>query len=77
MSIKKAVKEIKFELSEIESLFDLYKEELFELNREPNPVELTALASVLHSFYCGRPGNLHSSYLGKIQIRDFFIYKSS
>jgi hypothetical protein len=33
VSIKKAVKEIKFELSEIESLFDLYKEELFELNR--------------------------------------------
>ncbi|UCH94594.1 MAG: hypothetical protein JSV88_30600 [Candidatus Aminicenantes bacterium] len=53
MSINKAVKEIKFELDEIENLFDLYKEELFELNREPNQVELTALASVLHSFYCG------------------------
>jgi hypothetical protein len=39
VSINKAVKEIKFELDEIENLFDLYKEELFELNREPNPVE--------------------------------------
>ncbi len=53
MSIKIAVKEIKFELDEIENLFDLYKEELFELNREPNQIEVTALASVLHSFYCG------------------------
>jgi len=47
------VKDIKFELKEIEALFDLYKEELFELNREPNVVELTAFASVLHSFYTG------------------------
>jgi hypothetical protein len=53
VSIKISVKEIKFELDEIENLFDLYREELFELNREPNQVEITALASVLHSFYCG------------------------
>lgn len=53
MLINKAAKEIEFELDEIENLFDLYKEELFELNHEPNQVELTALASVLHSFYCG------------------------
>lgn len=46
-------KEIAFELGEIDSLFSLYKTELFELDREPNVVELTAMASVLHSFYSG------------------------
>jgi hypothetical protein len=39
VSIKIAVKEIKFELDEIENLFDLYREELFELNRQPNQVK--------------------------------------
>ena len=53
MLTEKLVKGIKFELDEIENLFDLYREELFELNREPNLIELTAMASVLHSFYCG------------------------
>jgi hypothetical protein len=38
------VKDIKFELGELEALFDLYREELFELNREPILVELTAFA---------------------------------
>jgi hypothetical protein len=46
-------KEIEFELQEIESLFSLYKHELFELERQPNLVEITAMASVLHSFYTG------------------------
>lgn len=51
--LPKIVKDIKFELEEIEALFELYKEELLELNHEPNLVELTAFASVLHSFYTG------------------------
>ena len=45
--------DIEFELGEIDLLFQLYKEELFDLKRTPNLVELTALASVLHSFYNG------------------------
>ncbi len=46
---------IEFELGEIESLFQLYQEELFELDLEQTPdlLELTAFASVLHSFYNG------------------------
>jgi hypothetical protein len=32
----KLLKGITFELDEIENLFDLYREELFELNREPS-----------------------------------------
>lgn len=53
MSTKKVIKEINFELEEIENLFDLYRNELFEIEREPNLLELTGVASVLHSFYCG------------------------
>ncbi len=53
MSSEKIVKEIKFELNEIENLLDLYRDELFELNRPPNLVELTALAGVFQSFYTG------------------------
>ena len=51
-SLKEA---IEFELGEIESLFQLYQEELFELDLEQTPdlLELTAFASVLHSFYNG------------------------
>lgn len=53
MSTKKIVEDLEFELDEIDNLMDLYREELFELSREPNTVELIALAGVLHSFYCG------------------------
>ena len=53
MSSNRIKKEIKFELNELESLFSLYKDELINLEREPNLVELTAMASVLHSFYSG------------------------
>lgn len=55
MSLDKVKESIEFELEEIESLFQLYKKELFDLNLEqtPNLVELTAFASVLHSFYNG------------------------
>jgi hypothetical protein len=50
---KKVIQEINFELEEIENLFDLYRNELFEIKGEPNLLELTGAASVLHSFYCG------------------------
>lgn len=45
--------DIDFELGEIDLLFELYKQELLDLEEAPNLVELTALASVLHSFYNG------------------------
>jgi hypothetical protein len=51
--IKKVIKDIKFELEEIDNLFHLYSNELFELDREPNLLELTGVAGVLHSFYSG------------------------
>jgi hypothetical protein len=46
---------IEFELGEIENLFQLYQEKLFELdlNQTPGLLELTGFASVLHSFYNG------------------------
>jgi len=53
VSTKKTVNEIEFELNEIDRLLDLYRIELLELKTVPNPVELIALAGVLHSFYCG------------------------
>lgn len=45
--------DLDFEIGEIDSLFQLYQKELFELKKPPNPVELAALGSVLHSFYNG------------------------
>jgi len=55
VSLDNVKKTIEFEIGEIESLFQLYKEELFELDLEqtPNLLELTAFASVLHSFFNG------------------------
>jgi len=53
VSLDKVKEAIEVEIEEIESLFELYKVELFDLKRPPNLVELTALASVLHSFYNG------------------------
>ena len=47
------IEKIEFELEEIGSLFELYKDELFNLSEEPNLMELTAFAGVLHSFYNG------------------------
>jgi hypothetical protein len=44
---------IEFELEEINSLFELYKDELRAINQKPNLMELTAFAGVLHSFYNG------------------------
>lgn len=45
--------DIEFELEEIELLFELYQQELFDIERLPSLVEMTAIASVLHSFYNG------------------------
>jgi hypothetical protein len=55
VSLDNVKETIEFEIGEIESLFQLYKEELFELDLEqtPNLLELTAFASVLHSFFNG------------------------
>ena len=44
---------IDFEFEEIESLFELYKEEIFDRTQKPSLFELTALAGILHSFYNG------------------------
>jgi len=43
---------IKFELDEISSLFELYNE-LFHLKKSPSLLEITSMAGVLHSFYTG------------------------
>lgn len=44
---------IEFEIEEIESLFELYKEELFGIKQKPDLFVLTAFAGILHSFYNG------------------------
>lgn len=50
-------KKISFEISELEKELDSYKL-LFELckTKEPDLIEITAIASVLHSFYNGIEG---------------------
>ncbi|MEW5954320.1 MAG: hypothetical protein AB1815_11465 [Bacillota bacterium] len=54
MSHKKAVSQVQFEISQIDRLLDSYSNLLEKSrNSEPDLVELTALASVLHSFYNG------------------------
>lgn len=55
MSHDKVKEAIETEFGEIESLFQLYKKELFDLDLEKTPslLELTSFASVLHSFYNG------------------------
>lgn len=45
--------DIEFEISEIDHLFQLYKDELFYIPDAPNKVELIAIAGILHSFYNG------------------------
>lgn len=49
--VKKAVEQINFEIGQIERLFEEYADLLKQ--KEPTLVELTAMASVLHSFYSG------------------------
>ena len=45
--------DIEFELGEIDLLLEMYRKELFDFEKSPNLVELTALGGVLHSFYNG------------------------
>jgi hypothetical protein len=47
------IEEIEFELEEISLLFELYKDDLFNLKPKPNIMEITAFAGILHSFYNG------------------------
>lgn len=44
---------IEFELEEIGTLLELYRDELSGLNMKPNLMEITAFAGILHSFYNG------------------------
>lgn len=51
---KKVLLQIEFEMNEIQKLFDVYGTFLETLQKsEPDPVELAAAASILHSFYNG------------------------
>jgi hypothetical protein len=51
---KKAVSKVEFELNQIEQLFEAYRDLLKRANEESlDLIEVTALASVLHSFYNG------------------------
>jgi len=51
---ERTITQIKFEIGQIDKLFASYSELLNHAqNNEPNLVEITALASVLHSFYNG------------------------
>ena len=51
---EKAVSQLKFELHQIDNMLGSYEELLARCKeQEPSLVELTAAASVLHSFYNG------------------------
>lgn len=54
VSLEKAISQMNFEIQQIDELFISYND-LFEKSRdaEPTLIELTALGSVLHSFYNG------------------------
>lgn len=52
--VRKTISQIKFEIDQIDQLFVAYADLLERVNNEPpNLVQITALASVLHSFYNG------------------------
>lgn len=52
--IKKGISQVKFEISQIDELFKSYSDLLRETQKEePDLIEVTAFASVLHSFYNG------------------------
>jgi len=54
VSIEKIESQVRFELQQIDRLFDIYSTLLMDSGRkEPDLVEITAMASVLHSFYNG------------------------
>ena len=50
----RVISQIEFELGQIEQLFEAYVDLLDRRNKKkPDLVEITALASILHSFYNG------------------------
>ena len=52
--VKKVVSQVKFEIEQIGLLFEAYADLLERVQRRtPDLVEVTAVASVLHSFYNG------------------------
>ena len=52
--IDKVISQIKFEIEQIDHLFESYADLLERVQKEaPDLVEITAVASVLHSFYSG------------------------
>mgnify|MGYP000849553563 FL=1 len=54
MFIDKVVSQIQFEIRQIDRLIDMYRTLLMDCkDKEPDLVEITAMASVLHSFYNG------------------------
>lgn len=54
MSIEQIESQIRFEIQQIDKLFDIYGTLLTSCgHKEPDLVEITAMASVLHSFYNG------------------------
>ncbi|AZR74514.1 hypothetical protein BBF96_14640 [Anoxybacter fermentans] len=54
MSLEKVISSIMFEIKQIDQLFESYKTLLNHCKEnKPDLIELTALASVLHSFYNG------------------------
>ncbi|MCX7840284.1 MAG: hypothetical protein N2559_12655 [Anaerolineae bacterium] len=53
-SVEKVIDRITFEIAQIDKLFDVYAELLSRVQqRQPDTVEIAAVASVLHSFYNG------------------------
>ena len=51
---KKTISQIEFEIGQIDRLFEAYADLLERIHEnKPDLVEITALASVLHSFYNG------------------------
>jgi len=54
MCYRKAVSQIRFEVQQIDTLLESYKSLLAKCKeKEPDLIEITAIASVLHSFYNG------------------------
>lgn len=53
-SVEKVIDRITFEITQIDKLFEVYAELLSRVQqRQPDTVEIAAVASVLHSFYNG------------------------
>lgn len=52
--VEKVISQVKFEIGQIDHLFESYADLLEQAQKKaPDLVEITAVASVLHSFYNG------------------------